>query len=355
MTVSGNIPRGREVVLQGGERFGLPLLEVGRALVSLADVQSLLMLTIAKAVEGIESADAGLICLYDNTQGKLMVKAAFGYGQEVWNISANPERGGAPGMVYKTRRSRIWSSPEEVSGLIASLDTWDQQHLTRARRRLPRPTSVVCSPLMAKDRFIGCIHLEHYANPAPFSMCDLALLHSFAEQVSLAVENAMLFKEMQRKETTWSELLYWLLIAREYERRRIMSVLEDDVNQVLEVLDAELKAPESELKGLAGQHQGMRAMRDNLYKIVDEMHSLSPSTRVVPLGGEGESYDGLTSREKQIIRLVAEGRTNKEIADLLCISIRTVQSHRANIMEKLEMHDRTELVRYAIRKGLVTP
>ena len=96
MTVSGNIPRGREVVLQGGERFGLPLLEVGRALVSLADVQSLLMLTIAKAVEGIESADAGLICLYDNTQGKLMVKAAFGYGQEVWNISANLLLGALP-------------------------------------------------------------------------------------------------------------------------------------------------------------------------------------------------------------------------------------------------------------------
>ena len=72
--------------------------------------------------------------------------------------------------------------------------------------------------------------------------------------------------------------------------------------------------------------------------------------------GEGkETYDGLTEREKEILTLVADGATNQEIARNLFISIKTVQTHRAHIMEKLDLHDRTKLVRYAIRKGLIEP
>ena len=73
----------------------------------------------------------------------------------------------------------------------------------------------------------------------------------------------------------------------------------------------------------------------------------------VQSGEERGSYDGLTDREREVLRMVAEGKTNKEIADDLSISVRTVQAHRANLMGKLHMHDRTELVRYAIRKGLI--
>jgi two-component system response regulator NreC len=73
-------------------------------------------------------------------------------------------------------------------------------------------------------------------------------------------------------------------------------------------------------------------------------------------GGEGrETYDGLTDREKEILTLVADGATNQEIAQKLFISVKTVQTHRAHIMEKLNLHDRTMLVRYAIRKGLIEP
>lgn len=63
----------------------------------------------------------------------------------------------------------------------------------------------------------------------------------------------------------------------------------------------------------------------------------------------------LTNREVQLLSLIAEGKTNKEIADLLSLSIRTVKTHRLHIMKKLDVHDRTELVRYAIRKGLISP
>jgi DNA-binding NarL/FixJ family response regulator len=69
--------------------------------------------------------------------------------------------------------------------------------------------------------------------------------------------------------------------------------------------------------------------------------------------GETDPYDSLTDREREILQLVAEGRTNQEIADLLVISVKTVLGHRAKVMQKLDIHSRTDLVKYAIRKGLI--
>lgn len=66
-----------------------------------------------------------------------------------------------------------------------------------------------------------------------------------------------------------------------------------------------------------------------------------------------ETPDSLTDRELEVLTLVAEGLTNRQIALKLSISIKTVQTHRANLMDKLNLHDRTELVRYAIRRGLI--
>lgn len=66
------------------------------------------------------------------------------------------------------------------------------------------------------------------------------------------------------------------------------------------------------------------------------------------------AYQELSDREKQVLKLVAEGHTSKEIADTLCLSIKTVMAHRSNIMEKLKIHNRTELIKYAIKQGLIT-
>jgi len=69
---------------------------------------------------------------------------------------------------------------------------------------------------------------------------------------------------------------------------------------------------------------------------------------------EEDPYDQLTAREREVLKLVAEGRTNREIAGLLSVSVKTVLGHRTNLMEKLGIHNRTELIKYAIRKGLIT-
>ena len=74
----------------------------------------------------------------------------------------------------------------------------------------------------------------------------------------------------------------------------------------------------------------------------------------VQQGGEKESYDGLTDREREVLTLIAEDETNQGIANELDISIKTVERHRENIMSKLNLHSRTGLVKYAIRKGLIS-
>jgi len=70
--------------------------------------------------------------------------------------------------------------------------------------------------------------------------------------------------------------------------------------------------------------------------------------------GEGKRKR-LTNREFDVLSLIAEGKTNKEIAELLNLSISTVQTHRLHLLKKLQVHDRTQLVRYAIREGLIEP
>ncbi|HVZ75292.1 MAG TPA: response regulator transcription factor [Polyangia bacterium] len=75
-----------------------------------------------------------------------------------------------------------------------------------------------------------------------------------------------------------------------------------------------------------------------------------------PDGRSGErADDGLTPRQREILQLVAEGKSSKEVAQLLNLSVKTVEAHRGQIMERLEIHDLAGLVRYAIRTGLVSP
>ena len=69
--------------------------------------------------------------------------------------------------------------------------------------------------------------------------------------------------------------------------------------------------------------------------------------------GLTDSYHLLTDREKEVLQLLAEGRSNKDVASLLDLSLSTVETHRANLMQKLNLHNTAEIVLYAVRKGLI--
>ena len=95
-------------------------------------------------------------------------------------------------------------------------------------------------------------------------------------------------------------------------------------------------------------HAGQRYLHPS---VADELVDLVTNGRSID--DPGEDYDRLTVREKQVLTLLAEGKTSREISKYLTISLKTAMTHRTNIFEKLHMHSRAELIHYAIRKGLI--
>jgi DNA-binding NarL/FixJ family response regulator len=74
---------------------------------------------------------------------------------------------------------------------------------------------------------------------------------------------------------------------------------------------------------------------------------------VASSGQAADPYETLTDREKQVLKLVAEGSSNKEVAETLGISVKTAMAHREHLMEKLDVHSRTELIRFALKRGVI--
>jgi DNA-binding NarL/FixJ family response regulator len=96
--------------------------------------------------------------------------------------------------------------------------------------------------------------------------------------------------------------------------------------------------------------------------VLDGKYYLSPSVSEIIIGGYLDSqsqskgsttWETLTKREREIIKLIAEGHKNREVADTLCLSVKTVEKHRANLMRKLNLHNAVELTVFAVKKGLV--
>jgi DNA-binding NarL/FixJ family response regulator len=94
--------------------------------------------------------------------------------------------------------------------------------------------------------------------------------------------------------------------------------------------------------------------RGDLYVHPAMTRALFASTTLAPADNQA-ALETLTAREVEVLRLLAEGHTNRQIADLLTLSVRTVESHRAHLMDKLDLHSRVELVRYATKHGLFKP
>jgi two-component system response regulator NreC len=107
-------------------------------------------------------------------------------------------------------------------------------------------------------------------------------------------------------------------------------------------------APDDLVRAIRLVHQG----HVFLYSSMASMLATDVLDRM-ETGEAGDSLDLITDREREVLVLIGEGLMNKEIAKALSISVKTVESHRENIMNKLNLHSRTELVKFAIRKGLI--
>lgn len=112
------------------------------------------------------------------------------------------------------------------------------------------------------------------------------------------------------------------------------------------------------IKGIVLVSEHENALFECLERVLSGGTYLSPELlRQAVMSGPSmdESRSDLTAREKQVLRLIAEGSTTREVAQELQISIKTAVAHRSRIMEKLDIHDTATLVRFAIRSGLITP
>jgi DNA-binding NarL/FixJ family response regulator len=134
----------------------------------------------------------------------------------------------------------------------------------------------------------------------------------------------------------------------------ILSMYDDDayVQQVIEAGASgyvlKRVATEDLVQAIREVHSGASFLYPPIAaKLIDDYRRLAR--------GDARSVTGgvLTPREQEVLRLIAEGNTNQDIADILGLSRKTVESHRGNIMRKLQLHDVTELVKYAIREGIV--
>ncbi len=103
------------------------------------------------------------------------------------------------------------------------------------------------------------------------------------------------------------------------------------------------------VRGIRAVSQGKSFFSPSVAKVM-----LDDYVRQMAEKGITDRYESLSEREREVFQLIAEGKANKEIADLLFISVSTVETHRAHIMEKLDVHSAAEIVLYAVRKGVIT-
>lgn len=120
-----------------------------------------------------------------------------------------------------------------------------------------------------------------------------------------------------------------------------------------------LEAMQAGIRGYVVKQQAVMDLVTAIREVANGAIYLSPSiSRTVVqayLSKTDLPSDPLSARERQVLQLVAEGKTTKEIAQLLGISAKTAESHRTHIMEKLDIHETAGLVRYAIRQGVIQP
>ncbi len=146
-------------------------------------------------------------------------------------------------------------------------------------------------------------------------------------------------------------------IHKEFPRTKVLVVTQyDDKEYVFPVIEAgahgfiSKTAASSELaSGIRSVHRGDSFLSPSVAKLLIEDYQRGTNVRETC-----DPYRQLTDREKEILKLLAEGYTTQEIANMLVISSKTVEGHKTNLMAKLDVHNRIDLVKYALRKGIIT-
>lgn len=141
------------------------------------------------------------------------------------------------------------------------------------------------------------------------------------------------------------------ILRRSPDTQVVLLTMYDDDACVLEAMKAGIRG--YVLKNQTGVEL-VKALRDVLKGSVYLSPGISDSVVSAYVSGEGaQKADALSERERQVLQLIAEGHTTKSIATMLFVSVKTAESHRTHIMQRLDIHNIANLVRYAIRRGII--
>ena len=146
-------------------------------------------------------------------------------------------------------------------------------------------------------------------------------------------------------------------IHKEFPKVKVLALTQyDDKAYVFPVIEAGASgfisktAASSELAtGIRSVHRGDSFLSPSVARFLVEDYQ-----QIASMKGSQDPYEQLTNREREVLKLVAEGHTAQEVATMLVLSPKTVERHKTNLMSKLDIHNRTELVKYALRKGIIT-
>jgi len=146
-------------------------------------------------------------------------------------------------------------------------------------------------------------------------------------------------------------------IRKDSPRTKVLVLTQyDDKEYVFPAIDAgacgfiSKAAASSELaSGIRSVHRGDSFLSPSVARLLVEGYQQGVYTK-----GDHDPYQQLTDREKEVLKLLVEGYTNQEIAEMLVLSPKTVEGHKTNLMAKLDIHNRVELVKYAVRKGIIS-
>jgi len=146
-------------------------------------------------------------------------------------------------------------------------------------------------------------------------------------------------------------------IHREFPQTKVLALTQyDDREYVFSVVEAgaqgfisKTAASAEVVSGIRAVHRGDSFLSPSVAKLLVEHYREGATLRK-----SQDPYGQLTDREREILKLLAEGYTGQEIAEMLVISPKTVEGHKTNLMSKLDIHSRIDLVKYALRKGIIT-
>ncbi len=142
------------------------------------------------------------------------------------------------------------------------------------------------------------------------------------------------------------------ILAASPRTKTILLTVHNDEQYALEALRAGVKGYVLKTQAAADLVHAVRSvLQGNVYL----SPGISESVVKAALAINAPALDPLTQREREVLQLIAEGKSNKEISQQLSMSVRTVESHRSNLMKKLDIHEIAGLVRYAIKIGLIQP